>query len=122
MRKLSLVLRIVSGALVALVAFVFAVLEVTLLVTLDFALYENQFIAFIQLALRIALALAALALGVLSLVKPGRSFLREGICLTASTAVMIPFVSNNVGLYFTAVAAFFLIAHLLFHKFGREEA
>ena len=122
MRKLSLVLRIVSGALIALVAFVFAVLDVTLLVTLDFTLYENQFIAFIQLALRIALALAALALGVLSLVKPGRSFLREGICLTASTAVMIPFISNNVGLYFSAVAALFLIAHLLFHKFGRAEA
>ena len=122
MRKLSLALRIVSGALVSLVAFVFAVLEVTLLVTLDFALYENRFIAFIQLALRIILALAALALGVLSFVKHKRSFLREGICLTASTAVMIPFVSNNVGLYFTAVAALFLIAHLLFHKFGREEA
>ena len=122
MRKLSFVLRIISGALVSLVAFVFAVLEVTLLVTLDFSLYENRFIAFIQLALRIILALAALALGVLSLVKPGRSFLREGICLLASTAVMIPFVSNNVGLYFTAVATLFLIAHLLFHKFGKEEA
>ena len=68
MRKLSLVLRITSGALVTLVAFVFAVLEATLLVTLDFTLYENQFIAFIQLALRIILALAALALGILSLV------------------------------------------------------
>ena len=122
MRKLSLVLRITSGVLVALVAFVFAVLEVTLLVTLDFALYENQFIAFIQLALRIALALAALTLGVLSLVKPGRSFLREGICLLASTAVMIPFVSNNVGLYFTAVAALFALSHLLFDKFGAKEA
>ena len=122
MRKLSLALRIVSGALVSLVAFVFAVLEVTLLVTLDFALYENQFIAFIQLALRIILALAALALGVLSLAKPGRSFLREGICLMASTAVMSPFVSNNVGIYFTAVAALFALSHLLFHKFGRKEA
>ena len=122
MRKLSLVLRIVSGALVSLVAFVFAVLEIALLVTLDFALYENQFIAFIQLALRIILALAALALGVLSLVKPGRSFLREGICLTASTAVMIPFISNNVGLYFTAVAALFALSHLLFDKFGAKEA
>ena len=122
MFRLSLVLRIVSGALVALVAFVFAVLEVTLLVTLDFTLYENQFIAFIQLALRIILALAALALGVLSLAKPGRSFLREGICLTASTAVMIPFISNNVGLYFTAVAALFALSHLLFDKFGAKEA
>lgn len=122
MRKLSLVFRIVSGALVALVAFVFAVLEVTLLVTLDFALYENQFIAFIQLALRIILALAALALGVLSLVKSGRSFLREGICLLASTAVMIPFISNNVGLYFTAVAVLFALSHLLFDKFGAKKA
>ena len=122
MRKFGRVFRLITGSLVSLVALVFAVLEVTLLVTLDFALYENQFIAFIQLALRIILALAALALGVLSLVKYKRSFLREGICLTASTAVMIPFVSNNVGLYFTAVAALFALSHLLFHKFGRKES
>jgi hypothetical protein len=35
---------------------------------------------------------------------------------------MIPFVSNNVGLYFTAVAAFFALSHLLFDKFGAKEA
>ena len=116
MRKFSLVLRIVSGALVSLVAFVFAVLEATLLVTLDFALYENQFIAFIQLALRIILALASLAIGILSLVKSKRSFLREGICLTASTAVMIPFVSNNFGIYFTLVSALFVLSQILFSK------
>lgn len=118
MKKLIFTLRTVSGTLLALVALVFAVIEATLLVTLDFALYENQFIAFIQLALRLILALAALALGILSLAKLKRSFLFEGICLVASTVIMIPFVSNNFGIYFSAVAALFLISHLLFHKFA----
>lgn len=121
MKKLTFTLRTVSGTLLALVALVFAVIEATLLVTLDFALYENQFIAFIQLALRLILAMAALALGILSLAKLKRSFLFEGICLIASTAIMIPFVSNNFGIYFFAVAALFLISHLIFHKFAANE-
>lgn len=121
MKKLIFTLRTVSGTLLALVALIFAVIEATLLVTLDFALYENQFIAFIQLALRLILAMAALALGILSLAKLKRAFLFEGICLIASTAIMIPFVSNNFGIYFFAVAALFLISHLLFHKFAANE-
>ena len=118
MKKLTLLLHVVSGVLVALVALVFAILEATLLVTLDFVLYENQVIAFIQLAARLILSLASLALGILSVVKPRRSFLTEGICLVASAAVTIPFISNNFGIYFTAVAAFFLISQLLSRKFG----
>ena len=122
MKKLMFALRILSGVLVSLVALVFTVLEATLLVTQDFMLYENRFIAFIQLVIRLILASAALVIGVLSIAKSRRSFLPEGICLVVSTAVMIPFVSNNFGIYFTAVAALFLISHLLFHKFGEKEA
>ena len=122
MKKLIFTLRIVSGVLVALVAFVFALFEATLLVTLDFLLYENQLIAFIQLVARLILSVAALCLGITSLAKPRRSFLHEGILLIASVAVMIPFVSNNFGIYFTAVSAFFLISQLLSHKFGIEKS
>lgn len=120
MKTLSLVLRVLSGALVALVALVFTVLEGTLLVTLDFALYENQAVALIQLVLKLLIALIALAIGVLSLVKRSRSFFFEGICLLLGSAVMIPFVSNHFGLYFTAVSAFFMLSHWLYRKYGAK--
>ena len=122
MKKLILTLRIVSGVLVALVAFVFALFEATLLVTPDFLLYENQLIAFIRLVARLILSVAALCLGITSVAKPRRSFLHEGILLIASVAVTIPFVSNNFGIYFTAVSAFFLISQLLSYKFGTEKS
>lgn len=120
MKTLSLVLRVLSGALVALVALVFTVLEGTLLVTLDFALYENQAVALIQLVLKLLIALIALAIGVLSLVKRSRSFFFEGICLLLGSAVMIPFVSNHFGLCFTAVSAFFMLSHWLCRKYGAK--
>ena len=116
MKRCGLVLRVLSGSLVALVALVFVVLETTLLVTLDFNLYENELIALVQLVLKLLAAALALALGVVSLVKKTRSFLPEGICLLAASAVMIPFVSNGFGVYFTAVSALFVFSHLIFSK------
>ena len=119
MKKFSMVFRLISGALVSLVALVFAVLEATLLVTLDFCLYENELIALMQLILRLLIALLALTLGIVSIVKNKRSFLPESLCLLAATAVMIPFVSNNFGLYFTAGAAVFALSQLIFSKSHR---
>ena len=116
MKKFSIVLRYVSSSLVTLVALAFTVLEATLLVTLDFTLYENQFLAFVQLLLRFLIALCALALGIFSLVKRARSFFPHSLCLLASSAVMIFFVSNSVGIYFTAVSALFAFSQLLFSK------
>ena len=116
MKKLSFALRLFSGILVAVVALVFVILEATLLVTLDFKLYENQALAFIQLILRLVIAAYALVLGVFSIVKRERSFLWEGICLFAAAAVMIFFVSNSVGIYFTTVSALFAFSQLLFSK------
>lgn len=114
MKKLSVALRLISGILVAVVALVFVILEATLLITLDFKLYENQTLAFIQLILRLIIAAYALVLGVLSIVKSKRSFLWEGICLLAASAVMIFFASNNVGVYFTILSLLFVMSHLLF--------
>ena len=114
MKKLSVALRLISGILVAVVAVVFVILEATLLITLDFKLYENQTLAFIQLILRLIIAAYALVLGVLSIIKSKRSFLWEGICLLAASLVMIFFVSNNVGVYFTILSLLFVISHLLF--------
>lgn len=116
MKRCSLVLRVLSGSLVALVSLVFIVLEGTLLVTLDFNLYENELIALVQLAFKLLLAISACSLGVVSLVKGERSFLPESLCLLASSAVMIPFVSNGFGWYFTAVSALFVLSHLIFSK------
>lgn len=120
MKKLSFALRLFSGILVAVVAFVFVVLEATLLVTLDFKLYENQALAFVQLILRLVIAAYALVLGVFSTVKRERSFLWEGIYLLAASVVMIFFVSNNIGVYFAIISFVFVISHLLFERAKTE--
>lgn len=116
MKKFSFILRVISSALVILLALVFTVLEVTLLVTLDFALYENGLLAFVQLFLKLLIAATAGALGVLSLLKPMRAFLSESICLLAASAVMIPFMINSIGIYVTAVSALFMLSQLLSFK------
>ena len=113
MKKLCLILCMLSSALVVLLALVFTVLEATLLVTLDFLLYEHMWIALMQLLCKLVLALAAAALGVLSLIKREQPFLLQGICLLVASAVMIPLVSNHFGIYMTAVAAFFVLSRLL---------
>lgn len=110
MRKFGRVFRLITGSLVSLVALVFAVLEATLLVTMDFTLYENEGIAFVQLLMRLIVAVAALVIGVRSTTKSTRSFLQEGICLLVASAVMIPFVSNGFGIYFTIISALFLLS------------
>ena len=116
MKTFSRILRYVASSLVGIVALVFAILETTLLVTLDFVLYENQFVALIQLVLRLLIALSAMALGVVSLVKAKRSFLSQSLCLLVATAVMIPFVSNNIAIYFTAVSGLFALSQFLSFK------
>ena len=116
MKKFSLILRYASSSLVALVALIFTVLEATLLATLDFTLSENQFTAFIQLILRLVIAASALALGLLSIIKTKKSFLPHSLCLLASSAAMIPFASNHIAIYFTAVSALFLLSQLLWSK------
>ena len=116
MKTFSLIFRYVASSLAALVALVFTVLETTLLVTLDFTLYENPLVALLQLVLRLLLASSALTLGILSLVKRTRSFLPHGLCLLASSVVMIPFVSNRFGIYFTVLSVLFLLSQLLFSR------
>lgn len=116
MKKLRLILRYVSSSLVVLIALVFTVLEATLLVTLDFALYDNQFLAFIQLFFKFLIASATLTLGIFSLVKRTQSFVPYSLCLLASSVVMIPLVSNNIGIYFTLVSALFVLSQVMYLK------
>lgn len=116
MKRFSLIFRYASSALVVLAALVFTVLEATLLITLDFNLYENQFIALVQLFLRFLIASSALSLGILSIVKIKRTFLPYSIGLLASSALMIPFMNNNIGIYITVVSALFMLSQLLCFK------
>ena len=113
MKKFNIIFRYTSGAIVSLVALVFAVLETTLLVTLDFTLYENPAIALIQLLLRLLIASSALALGILSIVNRTRSYLPHSLCLLTSSVTMIPFVINNIAIYFTVISVLFLLSQLL---------
>ena len=117
MKKFSHILHYVSSSLVVLVALVFTVLESTLLITLDFTLYENQLVALIQLILRLLIASSALTLGIMALIKKTQSFLPYSICLVSISVVMIPFVSNNFGIYFTIISALFTLSQLLLLKF-----
>lgn len=116
MRKFSTALRAVIGVLVALVALVFAVIEGTLLMTLDFNLYENEALALIQLTLRLVVALAAFTLGLLALLNRRRAFLPECIALSVAAAVMTPFITNGIGIYVTALSVLFMLSDLFFYK------
>ena len=116
MKKAVNILRIASGILVALVALVFFVLEATLLITLDFMLYERELIALMQLVFKLSISAIALAIGTLSIVKKSRSFLIEGACLLVSTVFMTPFISNNFGIYFAIISAVFVLSQLLLQK------
>ena len=116
MKRLSFILRIIFGVLVALLALVFTVIETSLFVTLDFTLYENGFLAFIQLLLKLMIAVYAGVIGVMSIVKRTRSLILESTCLLIATAVMIPFITNYIGIYITAAAVLFMLSNLLFFK------
>lgn len=113
MKTLGRILRVVSGALVALLSLVFLIIEVTLFATLDFALFENELIAFMQLTFRLILALGAFAMALLSIIKRSRIFAAESICLLAAMLVMAPFVTNNFGPVFVGVSALFSLSHLI---------
>ena len=114
MKILSTVLRSVFALVVIIVALAFAAIEVSLLLTLDFTLFENEALALVQLILKLAIALSALMLGLFALIKTKRSFLTESICLLLSSAVMIPFISNGIGIYIAIVAVLFMLTNLFF--------
>ena len=116
MKSFALALRYAINSLVALFSLAFTVLEATLLLTLDFTLYENRLLALIQIILRLLIASSALTLGIAALIKRTRCFLPHSICLLASSVVMIFFASNNVGIYFTVLSALFMLLQLLFSK------
>ena len=116
MKKLSRTFCVLSDALVVLVALVFTVLEATLLVTLDFQLYEDELVALLQLVLKLVIAIAAVALGISSLLKKDRAFFPESIGLLVASVVMIPFISNCFGIYIAAVSACFALSHGLYDR------
>lgn len=116
MKTFGLILRIFFSVLVAIVGLAFAVVEATMLVTLDFMLYEHEFLAFLQIVLRFSIAAYALVIAVWSIVKPSRSFVWESIALFVACAVMIPFASNMFGVYFAALSVLFAIAHVIHHR------
>ena len=116
MKTFGLILRIFASVLVTIVALAVCIVETTMLVTLDFMLYEHEVLAFVQIFLRLSIAACALVIAVWSIVQKSRSFLWESIAIFVACAVMIPFVSNLFGIYFTALAALFAIAHTVHHR------
>lgn len=121
MKKLLFILRLFSAGIVALLALVFIVIEGTLLVSLDFTLYENVFLAFLQLFLKLLVGIFIFLLGLFSILKKKHPFVWEGLALFWASFAASFFITNGIGLYFVIVAAFFLLSHLLFQRFGQEQ-
>ena len=111
MKTFSLVLRVLSGILIMLIALVFTVIEAILIVTLDFALFENEFLSLLQLIFKLLLGASVFTMGLLSIIKNSRAFLWESVALLLSTIAMAPFLSNNFSLYFMLLSAFFALTH-----------
>lgn len=113
MKKAVRIASIVTASLLMLVSFVFAVLECTLILTLDHVLYENASLALVQLILRAALPIASFTLALFTLILPKRDFVAESVILVVGSAAASPFINNGFGYYFLIISALFLIPRLI---------
>lgn len=120
MRTFSLIMRIAASILIVLISLAFVVIEGTLLFTGDFLLYENPIIAFFQLILRLVIPLITLTVGIFTVIKTKRSFLFESITFFSAALAMSPFLSNNFGIYFIALATLYLLSNILFNLSSKK--
>lgn len=120
MRTFSLILRTAASILIVLISLAFVVIEGTLLFTGDFLLYENPIIAFFQLILRLVIPLITLTVGIFTVIKTKRSFLFESITFFSVALAMSPFLSNNFGIYFIALATLYLLSNILFNLSSKK--
>lgn len=117
MKIFSGILKAVTSFLLTVLGAAFVFIEGYLLFTGDFLLFEVQAIAFLQMLLRLCLALMAMVLGIFGLIKRGRSQLFESIVLLAVTIVIAPFLTNGFGMYFILFALLLVIANTLYKRF-----
>lgn len=107
-------MNIVASALMMLVGVAFTFVELCLIFTGDFLLFESPVPAFIQMLLRLLLAVGVFALGLLTVIKKERAFMTEGLCSLACAFIMAPFLTNGFGLYFIVLAILFTLTNLFY--------
>lgn len=117
MKTASRILNIVISSLVSLVGFAFVVIEGYLLFSGDFLLFENEFVAFLQIFLRLTIAVGTVTFGVVSIVKKERSFLFESLVMFLCICIMSHFLTNGFGLYFMLLAALNTLTKLFYNKY-----
>lgn len=110
MKKTLILLHIAVCALFMLSSLLFAAIEIFQLFSGDWKLFENEILAFMQIAAKILLSFYCFAISIRAVIRNKQPFLFEGIQLLLITLSAAPFVSNNFGWLFVVPAALFLIS------------
>ena len=119
MKIFSRVLNICSSVLLMLIGVAFGFIEGYLIFSGDFLLFESPALAFLQMLLRLGVAAGAVTLGVLVIVKKEKSFLYESLVALFCALVMVPFLTNGFGLYFSLLAGVFCLSNLFYEKMSK---
>ena len=101
----------ITGLLVMMVGALFLVMEGRLLLSGDWRLYAVPAFGCMQCLLRTGLAAFALVVGWKSIRHGGVSVRMAGICLTAASLGMLPFLSGTGGWLLPVLAVCFLLTH-----------
>lgn len=120
MKKTGTILRTAICAVLMFSSLLFAAVEGFNLFSGDWKLFENEGVAFFQTAAKILLSLFCFAVCLSVMIRKDKPALWEGIMLLGMTLSAAPFVSNNLGWLFVALAALFMISELLMGKTHRK--
>ena len=113
MKRASSVIFIIASGLVALVSGLFVIIEGRLLLSFDWTLHEQEFLAFIQYLAKLALAIYTFSVAVNSIrYREQKDFIFEGISLAAIAVGLTIYATNGFGIYFTILALLYLGASI----------
>ena len=109
MKRASSVIFIIMSGLVALVAGLFVIIEGRLLLSFDWTLHEQEFLAFIQYLAKLALAIYTFSVAANSIrYREQKDFIFEGISLVAIAVGLAIYATNGFGVYFIILSALYL--------------
>lgn len=121
MKKTATILFIIASSLVALVAIAFTIIEGRLVLSFDWSLHENEFVAFLQYLARLGISVLCLITGVGSIVyHHKKTFVFEGSVLVAIAVATLIFASNSFGIYFMILGSLYL-GSSIFHRYAQDK-
>lgn len=109
MKKLYSILRLIICLLCLICSGVFIFFEAWLMLSGDHTLYESVGFALFQLLAKILIALIALIISLLSIIKKQQSFIFAGIGFLLSSLITLPFTSNGFSWFFVVFSLLFII-------------